>query len=148
MVWLKRVWIACLLAIAGGGPLPLWLHHWQCHCAHNHAAPAVANQSSAGKAKCGAATSCVGWSAALLPFMEGNTIYQQIDARVPIADPLHDKVRLYTVPSPPSLSNPGSRGVLLAAALSGHPGQPSLDQSWTRRMTKAAIMQAEPTCVS
>lgn len=38
MVWLKRAWITCLLAIAGGGPLPLWLHHWQCHCDHSHCA--------------------------------------------------------------------------------------------------------------
>ncbi|MGN6544162.1 MAG: hypothetical protein ACTHK7_03875 [Aureliella sp.] len=33
MVWFQRVWLALLLAIAGGGPLPLWLHHMQCHCA-------------------------------------------------------------------------------------------------------------------
>ncbi len=40
-----------------------------------------------------------GWATALLPFMEGNTIYQQIDIRRPIADPLHVTVRKMTVPS-------------------------------------------------
>lgn len=66
MVWLKRVWIACLLAIAGGGPLPLWLHHWQCHCDHNHCAPSGAcstdlcssHTARATKANCSAANGC------------------------------------------------------------------------------------------
>lgn len=40
-----------------------------------------------------------GWSAALLPYMEGTTIYQQIDWRLPIADPLHAQVRRYSMPS-------------------------------------------------
>lgn len=34
MVWLKKVWWMCLLAIAGGGPLPLWLHQAICHGEH------------------------------------------------------------------------------------------------------------------
>lgn len=36
MAGLKRIWIACLLAIAGAGPLPLWLHKLVCHCPHSH----------------------------------------------------------------------------------------------------------------
>jgi prepilin-type processing-associated H-X9-DG protein len=40
-----------------------------------------------------------GWSAALLPFMEGNTIYQQIDSRLPIAAPVHAAVQRYTIPN-------------------------------------------------
>lgn len=31
MVGWKRIWLACLLAIAGSGPLPLWLHQLVCH---------------------------------------------------------------------------------------------------------------------
>lgn len=64
-----------------------------------------------------------GWSAALLPFMEGNTIHQQIDARLPIAAPIHDKVRLYSVPSFICPSDPGDKlfGIAKAAG-SGPPG--------------------------
>lgn len=31
---LQRIWMLCLLVIAGSGPLPLWLHHIVCH-GHN-----------------------------------------------------------------------------------------------------------------
>lgn len=36
MVGCKRIWLACLLAIAGSGPLPLWLHQIVCHGPHGH----------------------------------------------------------------------------------------------------------------
>lgn len=48
-----------------------------------------------------------GWSAALLPYMEGSTIYQQIDWRLPIADPLHEQVRQYSIPNFYCPSDPG-----------------------------------------
>ncbi len=31
MTRLKQLWLVLMLAIAGAGPLPLWLHQWQCH---------------------------------------------------------------------------------------------------------------------
>ena len=31
MIGLQRILMLCLLAIAGSGPLPLWLHHAVCH---------------------------------------------------------------------------------------------------------------------
>ena len=37
MTGMKRVWLACLLAIAGSGQLPLWLHHVVCHSHGDHA---------------------------------------------------------------------------------------------------------------
>jgi hypothetical protein len=58
MVWLKRVWIACLLAIAGGGPLPLWLHHWQCHCDHSACATHSLACSADAPAHCKNESSC------------------------------------------------------------------------------------------
>lgn len=38
-----------------------------------------------------------GWTAALLPHMEGSTIFQQIDMKLAIADPLHEPVRLHSM---------------------------------------------------
>jgi hypothetical protein len=32
MAWFKRIWLACLLAVAAGGQAPLWLHQLVCHC--------------------------------------------------------------------------------------------------------------------
>lgn len=64
-----------------------------------------------------------GWAAALLPFMEGNTVHQQIDARLPIADPFHDKVRLYSIPSFVCPSDPGHN--LFEIAEVGGAGPPS-----------------------
>ena len=37
MAVLKRIWLACLLAIAGSGPLPLWLHEIVYHGPSGHA---------------------------------------------------------------------------------------------------------------
>lgn len=48
-----------------------------------------------------------GWAAALLPFMEGGNTHQQIDFRLPIADPVHTPARLFTVPSFICPSDPG-----------------------------------------
>lgn len=38
MIGLQRIWMLCLLVIAGSGPLPLWLHHAVCHgtAGHSH----------------------------------------------------------------------------------------------------------------
>src|SRR5690348_2204307 len=60
MVGWKRIWLACLLAIAGSGPLPLWLHQLVCHhapgdhalachsghCGSGHCANESSNKSS------------------------------------------------------------------------------------------------------
>ena len=48
MTGMKRVWIACLLAIAGGGQLPLWLHRMVCHCPGHHATCEQSTTCSAG----------------------------------------------------------------------------------------------------
>jgi prepilin-type N-terminal cleavage/methylation domain-containing protein len=40
-----------------------------------------------------------GWGAALLPFMEGNNLFNQIDFRVPIEDPRHAEVRVTVLPT-------------------------------------------------
>ena len=40
-----------------------------------------------------------GWAAALLPFMEASNVYQRINKSLPIADPLHEDVRLFSVPN-------------------------------------------------
>ena len=48
-----------------------------------------------------------GWAAAVLPFMEGSTVYQQIEPGTPISDPTHDKVRLISVPNFVCPSDPG-----------------------------------------
>lgn len=40
-----------------------------------------------------------GWAAALLPFMEGSNLHNQIDFRVPIEDPVHAQVRITVVPT-------------------------------------------------
>jgi prepilin-type N-terminal cleavage/methylation domain-containing protein/prepilin-type processing-associated H-X9-DG protein len=66
-----------------------------------------------------------GWTAALLPFMEGSTIYQQIDSRLTIADPLHEKVRLHSMPNFHCPSDPGDN-IFQIAQDSGHShGHPS-----------------------
>lgn len=38
-----------------------------------------------------------GWASALLPFMEGNNLHNQINFRLPIEDPFHDQVRVTVV---------------------------------------------------
>lgn len=60
MVAIQRIWMLCLLVIAGSGPLPLWLHqivchghnschsHGHCHHGHSHAGQSNAGQSNAG----------------------------------------------------------------------------------------------------
>ncbi len=40
-----------------------------------------------------------GWSAALLPFMEGGNVTNQIDWRIPIEDSIHDAIRVTVIPS-------------------------------------------------
>lgn len=40
-----------------------------------------------------------GWSAALLPFMEGSTIYNQIDSRLPIAHASHSSLLTVSLPT-------------------------------------------------
>lgn len=40
-----------------------------------------------------------GWGAALLPFIEGTNLHNQIDFRLPIEDPLHAQVRVSVVPT-------------------------------------------------
>lgn len=40
-----------------------------------------------------------GWATALLPFMEGGNAHQRINLSLPIADPLHDEIRVFSVPS-------------------------------------------------
>lgn len=40
-----------------------------------------------------------GWAAALLPFMEGSNLHQQIDFRIPIEADIHDQVRVTVVPT-------------------------------------------------
>jgi prepilin-type N-terminal cleavage/methylation domain-containing protein len=40
-----------------------------------------------------------GWGAALLPFIEGSNLHQQIDDRFPIDDPMHEQVRMTVVPT-------------------------------------------------
>lgn len=40
-----------------------------------------------------------GWSSALLPFMEGTTLANNIDWRIEIANPIHSQVRVSVVPS-------------------------------------------------
>lgn len=40
-----------------------------------------------------------GWAAALLPFMEGTNLHNQIDPRIAIEDPIHDAVRVTVVPT-------------------------------------------------
>ncbi len=40
-----------------------------------------------------------GWSAALLPFMEGSNVTNQIDWRIPIEDSMHDTIRVTVIPS-------------------------------------------------
>ncbi len=51
---LQRIWMLCLLVIAGSGPLPLWLHDVVCHnsaCA-SHACPSQAASSHNQPARC------------------------------------------------------------------------------------------------
>ncbi len=40
-----------------------------------------------------------GWAAAVLPFMEQSNLHAQIDSRLPIADPWHDRVRTVVINS-------------------------------------------------
>ncbi|MCA9194676.1 MAG: DUF1559 domain-containing protein [Planctomycetales bacterium] len=40
-----------------------------------------------------------GWAAAALPFMEANNLFTQIDFRLPIADPIHQSVRMTVLPN-------------------------------------------------
>ena len=40
-----------------------------------------------------------GWAAALLPFMEGSNLHNQIDFRLPIEDPIHAQVRVTVIPA-------------------------------------------------
>ena len=40
-----------------------------------------------------------GWAAALLPFMEGSNLHNQINFRLPIENPVHDQVRVTVVPT-------------------------------------------------
>lgn len=73
-----------------------------------------------------------GWSAALLPYMEGATIYQQIDHRLPIADPLHAKVRMATVPNLFCPSDTGANVFEIAEGTGfghGHPNAGDVPES-------------------
>jgi prepilin-type N-terminal cleavage/methylation domain-containing protein/prepilin-type processing-associated H-X9-DG protein len=65
-----------------------------------------------------------GWSAALLPFMEASNTFAQIDSRLPVADPVHAKVRLFSVPNFVCPSDPGPNLFEIAAdsgQVHGHP---------------------------
>lgn len=48
-----------------------------------------------------------GWAAALLPFIEASNAHQQIDSRLPIANPLHKKLLTFSTPSFVCPSDPG-----------------------------------------
>ncbi len=61
-----------------------------------------------------------GWAAALLPFMEGTNLHNQIDFRVPIEDAVHDQVRVAVVPTFHCPSDTGSNIFEIAAGEEGH----------------------------
>lgn len=48
-----------------------------------------------------------GWCAALLPFMEASNLYNQIDFRIAIEEPIHDQVRITVLPTLICPSDPG-----------------------------------------
>lgn len=65
-----------------------------------------------------------GWSAALLPFMEASNAYQQIDFRLAIGDPIHQKLRTLSFPSLICPSDPGPNVFEIAEGNGGGHGHP------------------------
>jgi prepilin-type N-terminal cleavage/methylation domain-containing protein/prepilin-type processing-associated H-X9-DG protein len=65
-----------------------------------------------------------GWAAALLPFMEGNTVANRIDWRIAIEEAIHDDVRVTVIPTFVCPSDPYDNIFEIAEGSDGHTHRP------------------------